>query len=121
MPYIDFPQKEVALYPLPFPNNLKGESEILISIMWSEHKNTEIKYLIDGFHQYNLNKYDEMIIPLNIAIESYITNILFKHFKKIWDTNVAKRLITTLDYSYIINKLLEDLASSNNWIKIPKI
>lgn len=120
MPYIDFPQKEVALYPLPFPNSLKEESEVLIYIMWSENKNTEIKYLIDGFHQYNLNKYDEMIIPLNIAIESYITNIIFKHFEKIWDTNVAKRLIKPLDYSYIINNLLKDLASANNWIEISK-
>lgn len=119
-PYIDLPQNEVTLYPLPFPNAEKKDLDVSIFIMWSEHKNTEIKYLIDGFHYYNIDKYDEMIIPLNIAIESYITNILFQHFENIWNTKVADRLIKKFEYSYILNSILDDLSDVNDWIKLSK-
>jgi len=119
-PYVDLPQNEVTLYPLPFPSSGKGELEVLVFIMWSENTDTIIKYLIDGFNQYNLGKYDEMIIPLNIAIESYLTNIIFKHFEDTWDTKIANRLIEKLEYNYILNNILADLTSVNKWIKISK-
>lgn len=120
IPYYDFPQNEVVLYPLPFNQSEESELEVSIFVMWSDNKDTVIKYLIDGFHYYNINKYNEMIIPLNIAIESYITNTLFKYFEKIMNTKVSDRLIYKLEYSYILNKMLDDLADSNGWIKLSK-
>lgn len=120
IPYYDFPQNEVVLYPLPFNQSEESELEVSIFVMWSDNKDTVIKYLIDGFHYYNINKYNEMIIPLNIAIESYITNTLFKYFEKIMNTKVSDRLIYKLEYSYILNKMLDDLVDSNGWIKLSK-
>lgn len=119
-PYIDFPQQEVTLFPLSFPGETKGDLEVSLFIMWSENKETEVKYLIDGFHQYNISKYEDMIIPLNIALESYITNTLFRYFEQTWNSKVANRLIKKLEYSYIVNSILEDMAEVNGWIKISK-
>lgn len=120
IPYYDFPQNEVALYPLSFKESEESELEISIFVIWSDNKDTVIKYLIDGFHYYNIDKYNEMIIPLNIAIESYITNTLFKYFEKIMNTKISDKLINKLEYSYILNKILDDLTDLNDWIKLPK-
>jgi len=120
VPYVNLPQKEVTLYPIPMSEKVENEIETSIMIMWSDNKDVEIKYLLDAINYFNMQKYDEMIIPLNIAIEAYITSVLFRHFQIVWNDKVASRLINSLDYSYILKKLLPDLVYANSWIELSK-
>lgn len=118
-PFMSLPQKEVALYPVPI-GEAKEKSEVIAFVMWSEDDESYMKYLIDAINHYNHKSYTECITPLNIAIETLLKNVLFKHFSDVWDSKVANRMMNTLDYGYILNKLYPDMIEANRWIVLPK-
>lgn len=119
-PFTAFPKNEVAIYPAAFGKQKESESKAIAFIMWSEHEEAHISFIIDAIDHYNHGRYPESITPLNIAIETLLKNVLFNHFSETWSEKVAERMMGALDYGFILNKLLPDLIEANAWIALPK-
>ena len=78
------PQNEVVLYGVPSPDFAGDKVDVNVYVKWSDHNDVVIKYLIDGIHQFNSEQYEEMVIPLNIAVETSISNMVYQHVKSTW-------------------------------------
>lgn len=107
---------EISLYPMSWDENKypTSSNDVSVWVSWVPHTPDDESWenLVNAFEVFTQNRFDAVIIPSNVAVESKLTHFIKGFLKPFADEKVIKRFLSEgAVYSYQLNVLLPMIIS----------
>ena len=121
VPIRHFIPNKINLFGKPF-REPKEETRVLVTVDWVDNNDENVLWqnLIEAVEAFSIKKYQSVIIPANVAVESRLTPILSEYIEKIVSKKRVESFLTSgATYSHQVNVLLPLLATAENFPLMP--
>ncbi len=115
---------QMTLFPMPIGDtDLNIETQVNVLVTWIDHTINDDAWLslVDAFVAYEAERYDELIIPANVAVESKLSRVLASYLKEFTDKkSIDTFLNNAATYNYQLNVIVPLITSLSGLTKMPK-
>lgn len=112
----------INLYPMPMGGEARNSTPVAVLVTWVPHSADDEAWqnLVDAFESYGAGRYQSVVVPANVAVESRLSRLLAEFLREVASReNVESFLREGATYSHQLNVLLPALRSFTNAPHLP--
>lgn len=114
---------EIGLFPVPFDNRkVIGDTEVTVMVSWvpPSPDDDSFQSLVAAFEAYSNGRYQSMIVPANVTIESALSRLLTRYLKHVVSKKYAEDFLeNAATYGHQLNVILPVITNLQNLPHLP--